>query len=408
MNRLASPSTIRVMEIRSKRLAALPPYLFVEIDRKRRARVAAGADVINLGIGDPDRPTPSFILDAMTQAMRDPTHHRYPPSEGTVEFRRAAARFMKKRFGVEADPDRHIVACIGSKEGIAHLPLAVTDPGDTILIPRPCYPVYVAGAVFAGARVEEVPASAQTGWLPPLDGITRETWSRSKLLWLNYPNNPTAACVDPSFYARALALARPAGTIVASDQAYSEIFFESRPASLWQAEGAALETTRAIEFHSLSKTFNMTGWRVAFAVGHPEVVGALAAVKANCDSGQFGAVQQAGAVALDHADHAEVEAMRREYRLRRDALIPGLRRIGCGVEPPAAGFFVWARCPLVGGREMDSMRFASRALEEADVVVVPGAGFAEEARGWFRIALTVEVDRLREAVDRLARVDWTR
>lgn len=396
------------MAIRSKRLDALPPYLFVEIDRKRRARIAAGADVINLGIGDPDRPTPSFIIEAMDRAMRDPAHHRYPPSEGTIEFRRAAARFMERRFGIDADPDRHIVACIGSKEGIAHLPLAVTDPGGTILIPRPCYPVYIAGAVFAGARVHEIPTSGEGGWLPRLDALPGELWRRSRLLWLNYPNNPTAACVDAAFYERAIAGAAPSGTIIASDQAYSEIFFESRPVSLWQAKNADLERTPAIEFHSLSKTFNMTGWRIGFAVGHPEVIAALGAVKANCDSGQFGAIQAAGAAALDHSDHAEVAAMRDEYRRRRDVLIPGLKAIGCTVEPPKAGFFVWARCPEVRAKPMDSMEFASRALEEADVVVVPGAGFAEEARGWFRIALTVEVDRLREACERLARVAWGR
>ncbi len=393
--------------IRSQRLAALPPYLFVDIDRKRRARIAAGADVINLGVGDPDRPTPSFIIDAMNKAMREPVHHQYPPNEGTKEFREAAARFMHKRFGVTADPAKHILTCIGTKEGIGHLPLAVVNPGETVLIPRPCYPVYVAGATFAGARIHEIPTSAETGWKPVLERIPAEIATAAKLMWINYPNNPTGATADVHFFSRVVEFTSKRGIILASDQAYSEVYFENMPVSVWQAAGASLDSTLGVEFHSLSKTFNMTGWRVGFAVGHPEIIAALSAIKGNLDSGQFGAIQAAGAVALDNVDHADVVKMREVYRERRDALIPGLRRIGCEVQPPGAGFFVWAQCPPgADGKPMDSMRFAARALEEADVVVVPGAGFAEEARTFFRIALTVETPRIIEAVERLARVDW--
>lgn len=395
--------------VRSQRLAALPPYLFVDIDRKRRARIAAGADVINLGVGDPDRPTPSFILDAMNTAMRQPVHHQYPPNEGTKEFREAAARFMHKRFGVTADPARHILTCIGTKEGIGHLPLAVVNPGETVLIPRPCYPVYVAGATFAGARIHEIPTSSETGWKPVLDRIPDDIASSARLMWINYPNNPTGATADINFFSRVVEFTSKRGIILASDQAYSEVYFENMPVSLWQAAGASLDATMGIEFHSLSKTFNMTGWRVGFAVGHPEIIAALAAIKGNLDSGQFGAIQAAGAVALDNVDHPDVVNMRAVYRERRDALIPGLRNIGCEVQPPGAGFFVWAQCPLgADGKPLDSMRFAARALEEADVVVVPGAGFAEEARTFFRIALTVETPRIVEAVQRLSRVDWKR
>lgn len=393
--------------IRSQRLAALPPYLFVDIDRKRRARIAAGADVINLGVGDPDRPTPAFIIDAMNKAMRLPVHHQYPPNEGTKEFREAAARFMSRRFGVQADPARHVLTCIGTKEGIGHLPLAVVNPGDIVLIPRPCYPVYVAGATFAGAKIHEIPTSAETGWKPVLDRIPEDIAGTARLMWINYPNNPTGATADLAFFSRFIEFTSRHAIIAASDQAYSEVYFESKPVSLWQAAGASLESTLGIEFHSLSKTFNMTGWRVGFAVGHPEIIAALSAVKGNMDSGQFGAIQAAGAVALDNAEHADVVAMREVYRERRDALIPGLRRIGCEVQPPSAGFFVWSQCPPgADGKPMDSMRFAARALEEADVVVVPGAGFAEEARTFFRIALTVETPRIVEAVERLAKVDW--
>lgn len=412
-------STATASSIRSGRLRALPPYLFVEIDRKRRAKIASGADVINLGVGDPDRPTPAFIIEAMNRAMRNPANHQYPPNEGTREFREAAARFMKRRFGVECDAGRHIVTCIGSKEGIAHLPLATVDPGDVVLIPRPCYPVYVAGATFAGAEIVEVPTTAETGWRPRFSTIPESAASRAKLMWANYPNNPTAACVDVDFYEEMLAFTGPRGIIAASDQAYSEVYFERAPVSIWEArvggKRANLDSTLAVEFHSLSKTFNMTGWRIGFAVGHPEIVSALAALKGNCDSGCFGAIQAAGVVALDHTDHPDVVTMREVYRERRDALIPGLREIGCHVQPPEAGFFVWARTPMVERRGpdgkkslglMDSMEFAGRCLEEADVVVVPGAGFGEESRHYFRIALTVEVPRIREAVERMKKVEW--
>jgi LL-diaminopimelate aminotransferase len=395
--------------LRSKRLQALPPYLFVEIDRKKQLRIKAGADVIDLGIGDPDRPTPSFIIDALHRGSRRPANHRYAPSVGTKAFREAAATFMRTRFGVDADPGRHIVNCIGSKEGIAHLPLAVVDPGETVLVPSVAYPVYLAGAVFAGGDVHIMPLRAESDWTPDLEAIPAEVAGRSKLMWVNYPNNPTAACVEVGFYEDVVRFASRHGIIVASDLAYSEVYFEKAPPSMWQAPGADLDSTLGIEFHSLSKTFNMTGWRVAFGVGHPEVVSALAAIKGNCDSGQFGAIQEAGIEALTKYDHPEVVAMRDVYRERRDAIVPVLRAMGCELKAPTAGFFVWARCPKgPGGKPMDSMEFCSRALEEADVVVVPGSGFSKDARDYFRIALTVEVDRLREAGERLGKVQWAR
>lgn len=394
--------------IRSDRLNALPPYLFVEIDRQKRARLAAGKDVIDLGVGDPDRPTPTFIVDALHRGARRSENHQYAPTVGTRTFREAAAAFMKTRFGVDADPDRHIINCIGSKDGISHLPLAVVNPGDVVCVPSVAYPVYLSGAVFAGAEVHTMPLTAASGWTPDLAAIPDEAAARAKLLWTNYPNNPTAACVDVDFYTSLLELTQRHGIIAASDLAYSEIYFEQSPPSLWQAPNADLESTRAIEFHSLSKTFNMTGWRVAFAVGHPEVVSALGAIKGNCDSGQFGAIQDAGIEALEQYDHADVIAMREVYRERRDAIVPLLREMGCAVESPTAGFFVWARCPKgADGVPLESMAFAGRALEEADVVAVPGAGFSADARDYFRIALTVEVDRLIEAGERLAKIDWT-
>jgi len=398
MTTITSPT-----EVRSQRLQALPPYLFVEIDRQKRARLEAGADVIDLGVGDPDRPTPAHIIEEMQRAAADPVWHRYAPSVGTMAFREAATRFMKRRFGVDADPKRHICQCIGSKEGIAHLPLAVVNPGDVVLAPIPGYPVYVSGAVFAGAEVSEVELTASDGWLPNFDKIDASAADRARLMWANYPNNPTAACADVGFFESFVRFTQDRGIIGCSDHAYSEVYFDQPPPSMWQAPSARLDETAGIEFHSLSKTFNMTGWRCAFAVGRPDIVSALAAVKGNCDSGQFGAIQAAGAMALDKYDHPDVGAMREVYRERRDTIVPLLREIGVEVDPPKAGFFVWARCP--GG--MDSMTFAARALEKCDVVLVPGAGFGRTARSFFRIALTVEVDRLKEAGERLKQVDWS-
>ncbi len=396
------PIMMQQRPIRSQRLQDLPPYLFIEIDRRRRAKIAAGADVINLGVGDPDRPTPSFIIDAMAEAIRDPRNHPYPFDAGHPEFRRAAARFLQRRFGLTVDPARHILACIGSKDGIAHLPLAVVNPGEAVLGADIGYPVYRSGAIFAGAEYIEMPLLEERGWLPDLDAIPAPALARARLMWVNHPGNPTAAVAGLNFYAQAAHLCAEHEIILASDNAYSEVFFEQQPPSLWQVSGLNIEEFAGIEFHSLSKTFNMTGWRIAFAVGHPEVVAALGAVKGNCDSGQFNAIQQAGAVALDQSDHPEVAAMRETYRERRDALCEGLRRIGVFARPPAASFFVWAPCP----KGYDSFAFCGRCLDEADVVFVPGGGFSPRANHYFRAALTVEVDRIREAIDRLGRLRW--
>lgn len=388
--------------IRSQRLLDLPPYLFIEIDRKRRAKIAAGADVINLGVGDPDRPTPPFIIDAMAEAIRDPRNHPYPFDAGHPDFRQAAARFLKRRFGLTVDPAGHILTCIGSKDGIAHLPLAVVNPGDAVLGADIGYPVYRSGAIFAGAEYVEMPLTEQRRWLPDLDAIEPAALERARLMWVNHPGNPTAAVADLDFYASAARLCAEHDIILASDNAYSEVFFEKQPPSMWQVPGLNIDEFHGIEFHSLSKTFNMTGWRIAFAVGHPEVVAALGAVKGNCDSGQFNAIQQAGAVALDHSEHPDVAAMRETYRQRRDVLCEGLRSIGVNVRPPSASFFVWAPCP----KGYDSFAFCTRCLEEANVVFVPGGGFAPSANHYFRAALTVEVDRIAEVIRRLKALKW--
>ncbi len=383
---------------KSKRLQALPPYLFIEIDKKKRAKIAGGADVINLGVGDPDRPTPRFIIDRMAKAIYDPANHRYPFDEGVPAFREAAVAFMHKRFGVKLDKAQALTT-IGSKDGIAHLPLAVVNPDDIVLVPAPGYPVYHSGTIFAGGRPYTLPLKPELGFLPDLDAIPVDVATQAKLIWVNYPNNPTAAAAPRGFYEKPVKFAHQHDLFIASDLAYSETYFDQPPVSILEIPGAM---ERAIEFHSLSKTFNMTGWRLGFAVGNADIVAALAQVKGNCDSGQFNAIQWAGVEAVNHYDHAEVKAMTQVYRQRRDALCDGLTAIGIQTPRPAASFFVWGRCPA----GVSSMEFASRVLEEAAVVLVPGGGFAPHCDGFFRAALTVEVDRIRQAVDRIGKIKW--
>lgn len=387
-----------VTTVKSERLQALPPYLFIEIDRKKRARIQSGADVINLGVGDPDRPTPPFIIERMKQAVEDPANHGYPLDEGVPAFREAAEQFMQERFGVELERDQ-VIATIGSKDGIAHLPLAVVNPGDVVLVPSPGYPVYNSGATFAGGRPWKMELREHNGWLPDLESIPPDAARQARLMWVNYPNNPTAAVSPLEFYQRVIEFAQRHDLIVASDLAYSETYFDDPPHSILEVEGAA---ERAVEFHSLSKTFNMTGWRMGFACGSAEVVSALAQVKGNCDSGQFNAVQWAGVEALTHYDHPDVRGMREVYRERRDALCEGLRAAGIESPAPEATFFVWGKCP--GG--YSSMDFAARVLEESDVVLIPGGGFAPHCDGYFRASLTVEADRIREAVERIRKLRW--
>lgn len=394
--------------IRSRRLLALPPFLFNEIDNKKRAAIAAGKDVINLGVGDPDRPTPGFIIDEMDRAMRVPVNHQYPDCWGTAAFLKAAAGFMDRRFGVKVDPAKNILALIGGKDGIAHFPLGVLNPGDGAIVFTPAYPVYVGGTILAGGTVNRVHTTAASRWLPDFAAVPEEAAKASKLMWLNYPCNPTGATADVALFEEAVGFAKRHGLILASDLAYSEVYFDKPVPSLWQARSADIRSTLGIEFHSLSKTFNMTGWRIGFAVGHEEVIGALRQVKDNYDSGVFNAIQSAGAVALDRFDDPEIAGMREVYHQRREIAVAGLRAIGCEVTPPEAGIFVWARCPVdpSTGRPMDSWEFAIKLIEEAAVVTVPGAGFDESASGFFRLSLTRQTERLAEAMERLKKLRW--
>lgn len=381
------------------RLGRLPPYLFVEIDRRRREAIAAGRDVIDFGVGDPDQPTHSFIVDRLTEAARNAANHRYASSAGSETFRGSVARFFQRRFGVTLDPDREVVSLLGTKEGIGHLPLAIINPGDVVLIPEPGYPVYTSGTHFAGGDCHVMPLQAERRWLPDLGAIPKEVRRRAKLLFLNYPNNPTGAVAPRSFLEEAVSFAREYGLLLAQDAAYSEVYFDDPPPSILEIDGAK---DVAIEFHSLSKTFNMTGWRVGFAVGQSTALAALLKVKNNLDSGIFGAIQDAAAAALDRFDDPAVRQQVAIYRRRRDALVTGLRDCGWRVESPGATFYVWAQCPPGHG----AMEAAMRILAEADVVVVPGVGFGPAGEGSIRFALTVSEDRTREAVARIARLRW--
>ena len=379
---------------RSQRLEALPPYLFVEIDRAKREAIAAGRDVINFGVGDPDRPTFEFIVEAMRRAVADPANHRYPFDEGVPAFRAAAARFMMERYGVELDPAAEIITCIGAKEAIAHLPLAVVNPGEVVLVPRPGYPVYYSAAVFAGAEPVIVPLNADNGWLPELEAIDERTARRAKLIYVNYPNNPTGAVAGLDFFARAVDFCRRHDILLCSDAAYSEVVLSGEPApGVLQVPGA--EDT-AIEFHSLSKTFNMTGWRVGFAAGNAGAVAALLGFKTNVDSGVFGVVQQAAEAAW-RAWPEIVEPTLAEYRRRARLLAEGLRRLGLEVQPPRATFYLWLEVP--GG---DDVAFTERLLEQTGVLVTPGSGFGPSGRGFVRLCLTQPLERIDQALDRLA------
>jgi LL-diaminopimelate aminotransferase len=382
---------------KTARLKALPPYLFIEIDKKKRALMAAGKDVINLGVGDPDLPTHKFIIDEMAKAIYDPKNHRYPFDEGVPAFRAAASAFMKKRFGVEVDMDKEVLTTIGSKDGIAHLPLAVVNPGDVVLVPQPGYPVYNSGALFAGGVPHVMPLLEKNDFLPDLDAIPEDVRRKAKLIWLNYPNNPTAATAPRAFYEKAVAMARQYGWVIANDLAYGEVYFEEAPRSILEIPGAK---EVAIEFHSLSKSFNMTGWRIGWAAGNAAIVGALAQVKGNADSGQFNAIQVAGATALQNYEHADVKKQMAIYRERRDALHSGLTALGWNFRKPTAGFFCWANTP----KGLPSMELCSRLIEEAHVVTVPGGGFGPGGEGYLRMALTVDVSRIKEAVERIGKL----
>jgi len=382
----------------ARRLSKLPPYLFAEIDRLRQEAIRRGMDIINLGIGDPDLPTPPHIVSRMQEAAADRRNHQYPSYEGMLSFRQAAADWYSKRFGVTLDPVTEVLSLIGSKEGIGHIPLAFVDPGDVVLVPDPGYPVYQAGTIFAGGVPHFMPLTREGGFLPDLRAIPAEALKKARILFLNYPNNPTAALAPRAFFAEAVAFARKHRLILCHDAAYSEVAFDGDlPDSLLAVEGAK---EVAIEYHSLSKTYNMTGWRIGFAAGSPEILAGLGRIKTNLDSGVFQAVQEAAIAALRGPQDC-VEAMRAIYRERRDALVDGLSALGFAVDRPKATFYVWIGAP----KGHTSASFASALLSEVGIVMTPGTGFGRHGEGYIRAALTVDVSRVKEAVDRIAASD---
>jgi len=387
------------MQTESDRLKALPPYLFAEIDRKKKAALAAGRPVINLGIGDPDTPTPAFIIEAAQKAVADPRTHQYALDRGDARFRNSIAAFFRKRFGVALDPDTEVLPAQGTKDTLSHLPMAMMNPGDVGLSPDPGYPVYNSSIGFAGGEVVRFPLVAERGFLPDLDAIDTDALARAKLIYLNYPNNPTAAAAPRDFYARAVAWARARDVLIAQDAAYSEVYFEEPPISILEIDGAR---DVAVEFHSLSKTFNMTGWRVGWVAGSAETIASLVRLKSNMDNGVFTAMQWAGAAALDGYDRPEIQALRDMYKRRRDCLVAALESAGLAVNRPQATFYVWVTCP--GG--LDSRAFADRLLAEADIVATPGIGYGANGEGFVRFALTVPEEKLDEAAGRIQKLEF--
>ncbi|RMH06771.1 MAG: LL-diaminopimelate aminotransferase [Nitrospirae bacterium] len=383
----------------AERIRTLPPYLFAAIDELKQQAIAKGMDIINLGVGDPDLPTPSLIIDRLAQAARDPQNHQYPSYDGLLSFRTAVARWYHRRFGVEVDPATEVLTLIGSKEGIGHIPLAFVDPGDIVLVPSPGYPVYPVGASFAGGIPIPMPLLKQNGFLPDLQAIPRDVADRAKLMFLNSPNNPTAAVASKEFFHQVVEFAQAHQVIVCHDAAYSEIYYDQKqPPSFLEVPGAR---EVGIEFHSLSKTFNMTGWRIGFAVGRREIIAGLGKVKSNIDSGVFQAIQEAGIAALD-AHEQLTEGIRHVYQERRDVLVPGLKDLGLEVNPPDAAFYVWIHVPP----GYTSTSFAAHLLEQAGIVATPGNGFGEAGEGYIRMTLTTSTERLAEAVERLKRIGW--
>jgi len=379
---------------KAKRLNQLPPYLFAQLDKVKRRLREEGKDIIDLGIGDPDLPTPPPIIEKLSQAAKNPQNHRYPSYEGLLSFRQAVSHWYRKRFGVKLDPEKEILTLIGSKEGIAHISLALINPGDFALVPDPAYPVYRAGVIFAGGRPFPIPLREENHFLPSLREINKEAAQRAKILFLNYPNNPTAATASRNFFQEVISFAEEFNIVICHDLAYSEIFFDGhRPISLLEVKGAK---EIGVEFHSLSKTFNMTGWRIGFVAGNQRIIEALGEVKTNIDSGVFQAIQEAGAEALKMEEEIS-QKMRRVYQRRRDILIKGLGEIGWKVNPPQATFYIWAKIP----GHLSSLKFAEKLLKQCGIVVTPGIGFGSYGEGYVRIALTVSEERIKEAIERI-------
>lgn len=379
---------------KTNRILNIPKYLFAEIDKKKADAVKRGVDIIDLSIGDPDQPTPKYIIDSMKNALDDTSTHNYPPYEGTKEFRTAVADWYKKRFGVILNPDTEVMSLIGSKEGIAHSLFALLDPGDVSLIPDPAYPVYKMCTLLAGATPYYMPLTKENNFIPDLKAIPADTAKKAKLMFINYPNNPTGAIAPDNFLEEAVEFCKKSDIVLCSDLAYSEIAFEGyRPKSILEFKGAK---DIAIEFHSLSKTYNMTGWRIGMAVGNAEVMKALAIVKTNIDSGAFKAIQKAAITALKGSDEFTKD-MNKVYENRMKTLINGLNSLGWKLPFTKATFYVWVPVP----KGFTSEKFCAEVLEKCGVLIVPGSGYGASGEGYARICITADEKRIKEAVERM-------
>jgi LL-diaminopimelate aminotransferase len=383
----------------ARRVQELPPYLFAQISKKIAQKRAEGVDVISFGVGDPDLPTPKHILDAMIDAAKDPANHRYPETDGLPELRQSITGWYERRFGVALDANKEVVPLIGSKEGIGHLPLCLIDPGDLSICPTPGYPVYSVSVELCGGTNYELTLREDRAFLVDFDEIPRDVADQAKLLWLNYPNNPTAAVADLDFFDRAVAFAKRHDVVIVHDMAYSEVAYdEFVPPSFLEAKGAK---DVSIEMHSLSKSYNMTGWRIGMAVGNPALIDALTRVKTNLDSGIPQAIQKMAIAALEGPQDCIVEH-NRIYQRRRDKVVGALRDIGLRVTPPKASLYVWAGLP--GG--ISSADFAERVLDQTGVVVTPGLGYGKGGEGYVRLSITVPDERIDEAIRRLQEFRW--
>ncbi|TYQ17723.1 UNVERIFIED_CONTAM: LL-diaminopimelate aminotransferase [Acetivibrio alkalicellulosi] len=382
----------------AKRLDNAPPYLFVEIEENINKYMAKGVDVINLGIGDPDIPTPDFIVQKMIEAVKESKYHQYPEYDGSMEFREAVARYYKRRFQVNIDPETEVVALLGSKEGIAHIFFALVNEGDFTLVPDPEYPVYELATALTGGVPYPMPLLKENNYFPDTSIIPREVIKRSKILFINYPNNPTGAVADLTQYQKIVDFGMEHDIVVCNDNAYSEFTYDGLKApSILNAKGAK---DIAVEFHSFSKSFNMTGWRLGFAVGNRDAISKLKKMKNNIDSGVFTAIQEAGIEALNNGDNF-VEYMRKVYTRRRDIAMEELKKLGFQFEIPKGAFYLWIKVP----KGYNSKSFTNLILEETGVVVAPGRGYGEWGEGYIRISLTIDDNRLKEAFDRIAKLN---
>lgn len=379
----------------ASRMDRVPPYLFVEISRKIAEKKAQGIDVISFGIGDPDIPTPASVVDRLRDTALDTPNHRYPETDGLPEFRQAVADWYQRRFGITVRPDEETLPLIGAKEGIGHAALCFIEPGDIALVPDPGYPVYSVGTWFAGGECHWMPLLEENGWLPDLDAIPEDAARKAKVIWLNYPNNPTGAIADGDYFAKVVEFAKAYDIAVLHDASYSEVAFDGyRPVSFLETPGAM---DVGVEFHSLSKSYNMTGWRLGMAVGNADIISALMVVKSNLDSGVPNAIQYMGieAMALSQDD---IDARNGVYERRRDRVVQTLQAVGLDAIPPKASLYVWTRIPQV----FSSAEFTAKLLEEANIVVTPGNGYGQYGEGYIRLSLTIGDDDMERGLERLA------